>query len=99
MTIDYKANPAHAKRFSTFDAETGECLDRERIFYADDEAGLYRRHIANEAGQGYVWDSRDNRRLTGTFGDPRNPVPDECREVAWEEVRRAIVIRPRGAVA
>ena len=81
--------------YSVFDAATGECLDHEHIFYADDEAGFYRRHMLDEDGQMWVWDSRDKRRLTGTFRDPKNPVPDECREVAWEEIRRCIAIRRR----
>lgn len=98
MIINYKGTPAErvdAIRYSIFDATTGECLDREHIFYADDEAGYYHRHLCDERGNHWVWDSRDRRKLTGTFRDPTNPVPDECAEVAWERVDRPIVLRRR----
>jgi len=92
MILDWKADFDEAFRYSVFDAATGECLDGECIFYADDEAGYYLRHLGGPTGK-YVWDSRTRERLTGTFRDPRNPIPDEFREVAWERVDRPIVIR------
>jgi hypothetical protein len=42
------------QRLSVFDAETGECLDHERIWFADDVNGLYYRHSRNAAGHAYA---------------------------------------------
>lgn len=40
--------------FSILDAETGECLDKEGIQFADDEHGLYYRTLRNERGNRYL---------------------------------------------
>ena len=92
MIIDYKANPGHARRFSIFDATTGECLDKEGIFYADDEAGYYHRHIG-APDRKYLRDARTKERFA-RMAD----VPAEFLEVAWERVDRAIAIRPGARV-
>lgn len=74
----------HGSRFRVFDAETGVDLSDECIFYADDEAALYRRNLGGHEGH-YCWDSRTKKRPVGR-------IPGEFLEVAWEEVRRPIVL-------
>jgi hypothetical protein len=95
MIIDYGGTAEdviHARGFAVFDAETGESV---RFFYADDEAGLYRRRLLDANGRRYIWDSR-------TKEPPRMPcfgeceTPDEFLEVAWEEIRRPIVMIETG---
>jgi hypothetical protein len=50
MIIDIDADPARASLYRILDAETGKDLNHMRIFYADDEAGLYRHYLADESG-------------------------------------------------
>lgn len=83
---DLKPGVVYGVLYSVYDAATGECLDRERIFYADDEAGYYLRHLTTIGGYLYCWDRRTKEQAT-------RAIPDEFREVAWERVDRAIVVR------
>jgi hypothetical protein len=92
MVLDYEADAEFAGRHSVFDAVSGECLDKTSPwFYADDESGILRRRLRDENGKRYVWDRRTRQRLH----PPIVGVPSEDIEVAWEEVRRAIVIKPK----
>lgn len=90
MIIDYNKDHEAARLYSIVAADTGECLDREGVFFADDEAGYYHRHLGAPNGK-YVWDARTKERLTGTF----RRIPDEFREVAWERVERPIRLVPK----
>lgn len=96
MIIDYKANSAHAIRFDIRDAVTGESLMKECIFWADDEAGVYRRHLGGVTGK-YVWDRRTHERISGRFWKNEAEHEDLTAnaEVAWEEVRRPFVLVER----
>lgn len=91
MIVDFHKDRSAAS-FSLFDAETGECLDSERWFYADDEAGFYHRHLKDENKNMYAWDSRTRKRLER---NRRDAVPEEFIQIAWDRVDRRIELRPK----
>jgi hypothetical protein len=108
MIIDFQNDPGKAACYSVFDAETGECLDRTfPVFYADDEAGIVRRYLRGENGRGYLRDPLTKQLITGavfenqdksgkkTYQLENGEESDREPEVAWEEIKRVIKIRPK----
>lgn len=51
MILDLKKNPEDAALYDVLDAETGENINHECIFYADDETGNYKVYQSNLAGR------------------------------------------------
>jgi hypothetical protein len=107
MIIDIKKNSSDAS-YSVFSARTGECLDQQfRIFYADDEAGIIRCYLTDENGSVYLRDPATKQKLNtkeflGWTKDGKKLYPlmdgtwtEREPEVAWEEIKRAIKIRPK----
>ncbi len=93
MIIDYQTNGSHAGKFAIYDRDTGEMIEspENRYFYADDEAGILRRYLRDDKGMKFTWDRRTKERIYGLNHD----IPSDEIEVAWEEIRRSFVIRPR----
>jgi hypothetical protein len=95
MVIDFKADPKFAKGHYVVDAETGEPIC---VYYADDEAGVYRRYLDLNEGKPGPRQYYSRHKVTGElptrrFSDmPRDEA--EQYEIAWEEVRRPIRILP-----
>ena len=98
MIIDYKEDPEHAWEHEILDAETGEPLPMEypwnKVFYADDEAGILRHYLCDGAG----------KVLIALESDPFVPlkVGDPITEPtcpAWQEVNRKIKIVAKEAAA
>jgi hypothetical protein len=50
MIIDYQSNPGHAALYDMVDAATGRSMYDQPIFYADDEAGIYRVYLRDARG-------------------------------------------------
>lgn len=59
MIIDFQSDSKTARRYNVLCARTGECLNHWHIFYADDEAGVVRCYVADEAGGLYLNETRD----------------------------------------
>jgi hypothetical protein len=96
MIIDWNANAVEASKYSVYDAKTGECLNRECIFYADDELGFYKRYITNDMSLKFLWDSRTLKPVRYAQFHEFTEVAWESvviTEVAWESVVRPIIIR------
>jgi hypothetical protein len=74
-----------SRGYTILDAETGRCLDGDRLFYADSDRGFYRRYLGDPDGKTYFWDRRTRQPATGD-------TPEKFKEVAWETVRRPIAI-------
>jgi hypothetical protein len=71
MIVDFQSNPGHAALYDMVDAATGRLMADQPIWYADDEAGIYRVYLRDAAGLFYtdpsnpyepVWEER-----RGTF--------------------------------
>jgi hypothetical protein len=54
VILDYDTDPYFAHLHDIFDAETGEDLRPLRIHYADDQAGIIRRHLTRENNRCYI---------------------------------------------
>jgi hypothetical protein len=110
MIIDWQNSPDEAARYSVFDMENGECLDRTlKIFYADDEAGILRCYSQDERGSLYLADPVTKLRIDResfvhktTDGKELYPLEggvlmEREPEIAWREIKWPIRIRPREA--
>jgi hypothetical protein len=75
--------------YTILDGNTAQCLDGERIFYADSDRGFYRRYLVDKDGASYVWDRRTKQRANSS-------TPEKFQEAAWETVRRPIAIFKKG---
>lgn len=60
MIIDLEADPIHARLYDLVDADTGRSMADQPIFYADDEAGIYRVCLKDAKGN--------------FFANPTNPA-------------------------
>lgn len=50
MIYDRQGDGQHAWRHEILDADSGQPITSDLIFYADDEAGFYRRYVLDERG-------------------------------------------------
>jgi hypothetical protein len=51
MVIDIPKHPEHGALYDVIDLDTGKPLD---VFYADDEAGVYRVYLKSPRGHYYI---------------------------------------------
>lgn len=54
MILDWHADFEEARHWDVLDAETGECLNALKIWYADDSTGVIRRYRTDERGMIYI---------------------------------------------
>lgn len=102
MIIDYRdgTNTDH----DVIDLETGK-HPNESIFYADDEAGIYRTYLIKPGCEGlrcsvyYLWHKVTHKPLPSGRTIYRGDWDEDDWEVAWAERRRAIKIVPRQPAA
>jgi hypothetical protein len=64
MIVDFQANFDHARRYDIVDAATGLSMADQPIFYADDEAGIYRVWLTDADGCYYADDPYNLDELT-----------------------------------
>jgi hypothetical protein len=50
MIVDFQSNPGHAALYDMIDTATGRSMYDQPIFYADDEAGVYRVYLRDARG-------------------------------------------------
>jgi hypothetical protein len=50
MIVDFQADFDHARRYDIVDTATGRSMADQSIFYADDEAGIYRVYLRDARG-------------------------------------------------
>jgi hypothetical protein len=70
MILDFQKSPAASKGFDVYDAETGECLNALKIFYADDATGLCRAYQTDPTGRHILIDPILREPLTYEFTRP-----------------------------
>lgn len=60
MIVDCSSDKVARRLYSVVRADTGECLDHMAIWYADDEAGIIRCYLRDEAGKHYMNEAGDH---------------------------------------